>query len=92
MEHLLIWSKCSTFQIILKKKHYISKASKGLLWSKGLNIYSKMFLSSTFPVLFSNEMLVIMAGISKMLGKKANREDPYQTDLDLCCLGSMTGD
>ena len=36
-------------------------------------------ISNTFPVLFSNEMLVFKAGIHKSLVKMANREDPDQT-------------
>ena len=34
---------------------------------------------NTFLVLFSNKMLVIRAGIHKMLVRIANREDPDQT-------------
>ena len=40
-------------------------------------IYSK--ISNTFLVVFENKMLVIKAGISKMLVRIANREDPEQT-------------
>ena len=36
-------------------------------------------ISNTFLFLFSNEMLVIRAETHKMLVRKANREDPYQT-------------
>ena len=36
-------------------------------------------ISNTFPFLFSNKVLVIRAGIHKMLVRKANREDPDQT-------------
>ena len=40
---------------------------------------------NTFIFLFSNKMLVISAGIHKMLVRIANRED---TDLGLLCLSS----
>ena len=36
---------------------------------------------NTFHVLFSNKVLVIKAGICKMLVRLANREDPDQTAL-----------
>ena len=36
-------------------------------------------ISNTFPILFSNKMLVIKAGIHEMLVRIANREDPDQT-------------
>ena len=36
-------------------------------------------ISNTFLFLFSNKMLVIRAGIHKMLVRIANREDPDQT-------------
>ena len=36
-------------------------------------------ISNTFLFLFSNKMLVIRAGIHKMLFRIANREDPDQT-------------
>ena len=39
-------------------------------WSKILD---------TFLFLFSNKLMVIRAGIDKMLVTKANREDPDQT-------------
>ena len=42
--------------------------------------YSKCSkISSTFLFLFSNKMLIIMAGIHKMFVRIANREDPDQT-------------
>ena len=45
-------------------------------------------ISNTFLVLFSSKMLVIKAGIHKMLVRIANREDPDQT-IWVCtlCLG-----
>ena len=48
------------------------------------------------PFSFQNKMLVIRAGIYKMLVRIANREDPDQTlnkqsDLGLCCLASLFG-
>ena len=36
-------------------------------------------ISNTFLILFSTEMLVIMAGIHKMFVRIANNEDPDQT-------------
>ena len=43
-------------------------------------IYDKYSeISNTFLFLFSNQMLVIRAGIHKMLVRIANREDPDQT-------------
>ena len=36
-------------------------------------------IPNTFPFLFSTKLLVIKAGIHKMLVRKANREDPDQT-------------
>ena len=46
------------------------------LWGK----YGKCFkILNTFLFLFSNKMLLIMAGIHKMLVRTANREDPDQT-------------
>ena len=36
-------------------------------------------VSNTFPVPFSNKMLVMKAGIHKMLVRIANRGDPAQT-------------
>ena len=39
----------------------------------------------TFLFLFSNKMLVIRAGIHKMLVRLANREDYDQSDLGLHC-------
>ena len=44
---------------------------------KNYGKYSKIF--NTFLFLFSNEMLVIKAGIHKMLARIANREDLDQT-------------
>ena len=38
----------------------------------------------TFFFLFSNKMFVIMAGIHKLLVRKANREDPDQTASSVC--------
>ena len=44
-------------------------------------------ISNTFLFLFSSKMLVIKAGIHKMLVKIANRKDPDQTaNLGLRCL------
>ena len=42
--------------------------------------------SSKFSFLFANKMVVIRAGNNKMLVRIANREDPDQSDLGLCCL------
>ena len=42
-----------------------------------LHLSSKIL--NTFLFLFSNNMLVILAGINKMLVRMANREDPDQT-------------
>ena len=39
----------------------------------------KVKVQTHFSFLFSNEMLVIMAGIHKMLVRIENREDPDQT-------------
>ena len=36
-------------------------------------------ISNTFLFLFSNKTFVFRAGIQKMLGRVANREDPGQT-------------
>ena len=47
------------------------------LLSVNIKICSK--ISNTFLFLFSNEILVIRAGIHKLLVRKANREDPDQT-------------
>ena len=45
-------------------------------------------IPNTFLFLFSNKMMVICAGIHKLLVWLANREDPDQSDLVLsCCLG-----
>ena len=44
------------------------------------NIYAKCSkILNAFLLLFSNKMLVIMAGIHNMLARKANREDSDQT-------------
>ena len=54
-----------------------------------LNLWSKCSkISNTFLLLFSNKMLVIRAGIDKMLVRIANREDP---DLGLSCLSMLFG-
>ena len=46
-------------------------------------------ISNTFLFLFSNKLLVIKAGIHKMLVRIANREDPDQNNLlGLHCLMS----
>ena len=49
-------------------------------------------ISKTFLVLFSNKMLVIRAGIHKMLVRIANGEDPDQTASSDCsvCLGHFS--
>ena len=55
-------------------------------------IYGKCSkISNTFLFLFSNKMLVIMAGIHKMLARLVHREDAdqilqKQSDLGLRCL------
>ena len=36
-------------------------------------------ISGTFPILFSNKMLVLRAEVTKMLVVIANRKDPYRT-------------
>ena len=47
----------------------------------GFPIYGKCSkISNTFLFLFSIKMLIIRAGNHKMLDRKANREDPDQTD------------
>ena len=43
-------------------------------------LYSKCSkVPNTFPFQFSNKLMVIVAGIYKMLVTTANREDPDQT-------------
>ena len=59
-----VMSKMGTLGPVVYIRTYLSKCSK---------------ISNIFLFLFSNKMLVLMAGIHKMLVRIANREDPDPT-------------
>ena len=99
MHKIIFFAKCLSKCIKLyffpekKKKKYLClpylKFSDPLpethlffIWPGGK--HSK--IPNTFLFLFSNKILVIRAGIHKMLVIITNREDPEQTDLGLLCL------
>ena len=66
---------------------------KNLNFSEYVELFQIPSFSSSF-LMFSNKMLVIRAGIHKMLVRIANRKDPIeqQSDLGLCCLSRPFGE
>ena len=81
---------CINISLGLISWHFRTSASRFPQVYRRANLPLRKFsnISNTFLFLFSNKMLVIRAGIHKMLVRIANREDPdkKQYDLGLHCL------
>ena len=68
------------FYKIHSRDHTFISAPAKIADSNTVKRYGKFSkISNTFPFLFSNQIMVIRAGIHKMLARIANREDPDQT-------------
>ena len=76
---------CINISLCLISWHFSSSASRFPQVYRRVNLLlckcSK--ISNIFLFLFLNKMLVIRAGIHKMLVRKANREEPDQKQFDL---------